>query len=472
MKLNKGGRFLKKLISFVTFITVLFSTIIIQAASPFHDMTENTRFFDEMLYLYNESIIQGYSNGHFGPSDVVTRGDAAIMIGRALSYDGKKRESSFSDVSEHMNASGYIEQAVEQGVISGYPDGTFRPYDTVTRGQLAIFLTRAFQYDTHSSTTFSDVSPSMKASDSIARLVGAQITAGYPDGTFRPNEKVTRSQFSAFLARSLNDDFITVIEQPTKQGLATFHFIDVGQGDATLIETPSKKVILIDGGIQKEGKNVANYIRSLGYDALDQVIATHPHADHIGGLQTIVEEFPIKEWIDSGKPHTSQTYLRLLRTIDEKDIPFRIAQTGDQWSFDDGMTFKVLYANPNAKTINDASIVVQATYGDIQTLLTGDAERPAEQQLVEQYGTHLRSDILKAGHHGSQTSSIEPFIRLVQPKVAILSYGKDNKYGHPHREVVERFERYGTKLYHTAIHGTIRLQASEAIYNIETEYAS
>ena len=443
MKLNKGGRFLKKLISFVTFITVLFSTIIIQAASPFHDMTENTRFFDEMMYLHNESIIQGYSNGHFGPSDVVTRGDAAIMIGRALSYDGKKRESSFSDVSEHMNASGYIAQAV-----------------------------RAFQYDTHSSTTFSDVSPSMKASDSIARLVGAQITAGYPDGTFRPNEKVTRSQFSAFLARSLNDDFITVIEQPTKQGLATFHFIDVGQGDATLIETPSKKVVLIDGGIQKEGKKVANYIRSLGYDALDQVIATHPHADHIGGLQTIVEEFPIKEWIDSGKPHTSQTYLRLLRTIDEKDIPFRIAQTGDQWSFDDGMTFKVLYANPNAKTINDASIVVQATYGDIQTLLTGDAERPAEQQLVEQYGTHLRSDILKAGHHGSQTSSIEPFIRLVQPKVAILSYGKDNKYGHPHREVVERFERYGTKLYHTAIHGTIRLQASEAIYNIETEYAS
>lgn len=463
---------MKKLSSLFIIFALLFSTILVQASSPFHDMTEKTRFYNEMLYLHNESIIQGYPNGNFGPHDVVTRGDAAMMIGRALSYDRTMRESTFSDVTKEMRASGYIEQAVDNGVISGYPDGTFRPYEQVTRGQLAIFLARAFQYEENTETTFTDVTPTMKASESISRLVGAHITAGYPDGTFRPNERVTRGQFSAFLARSLNDDFIKVIEEPTSKGLATFHFIDVGQGDATLIETPSKKVVLIDGGIQKEGNTVARYIRSLGYQHIDQIVATHPHADHIGGLQTMIEQFTVGEWIDSGKVHTSQTYLRLLRTIDEKDIPFRIAQTGDRWSFDDGMTFNILYANSNAQTINDASVVVQATHGNIRTLLTGDAEKLAEEQLVKQQATQLPSDILKAGHHGSRTSSTEPFIRLVQPKIAVLSYGEGNRYGHPHKEVVDRFNRYGTTLYHTAKDGTIRIQSSGVIYNVETEHAS
>ncbi|WP_071393457.1 S-layer homology domain-containing protein [Bacillus tuaregi] len=177
------------------------------AGATFSDLTEEHRFFDEMVYLEEEGIITGFPDGTFRPEGVVTRGAVAIMIGRALDLNGEQRATKFTDVGPGQAASGYIASAVEKGIIQGYPDGTYKPNETVTRGQMAIFLSRAFELTVEVDAPFKDISPSMISYPYIKRIIAENLTQGYPDNTFRPNDKVTRAQFSAFLARALNDDF-------------------------------------------------------------------------------------------------------------------------------------------------------------------------------------------------------------------------------------------------------------------------
>ncbi|MBD7909399.1 S-layer homology domain-containing protein [Sporosarcina gallistercoris] len=174
------------------------------AASKFTDVTKTNQFQDEIQYLTGKKIISGFSNGTFKPKAEVTRGDAAIMIGRLKNLDGTKRPSKFKDVNKDSAASGYITSAVAKGYITGYADGTFRPNEILTRGDMAIILTRALDLRLGSMQSFSDVSDRMKASEAIYNIAGEFITGGYADGTFRPYDKVTREQFSAFLARALS----------------------------------------------------------------------------------------------------------------------------------------------------------------------------------------------------------------------------------------------------------------------------
>ncbi|WP_052343680.1 S-layer homology domain-containing protein [Bacillus massiliigorillae] len=169
----------------------------------FKDVSTQYTFYEEINYLVNRSIISGYPDGTFKPGKSVTRAEAAIMIGRALGFDGKQTVTSFPDVSSSSVASGYIQAAVNAGIIQGFPDGTYRPSEPVTRGQLAIFLSRGFELTETTTVTFKDVSKTSAAYEYIGRLVAANITLGYEDNTFRPNEAVTRGQFSAFLTRTL-----------------------------------------------------------------------------------------------------------------------------------------------------------------------------------------------------------------------------------------------------------------------------
>lgn len=177
------------------------------SAQGFTDIHKGTNFYDEMLYLYNEGIIQGFDNGEFRPGVAVNRAQAAIMIGRVLGYSDEPRESSFTDVGKSTTGSGYIQTAYENGIISGYGDNTFRPGETVTRGQMAIFLARALDMKDEAVVPFSDVSIQMEAYRSIRQIISFGVTEGYTDGTFQPEKQVTRAQFSAFLARAVSDDF-------------------------------------------------------------------------------------------------------------------------------------------------------------------------------------------------------------------------------------------------------------------------
>ncbi|MCM0625266.1 MBL fold metallo-hydrolase [Lysinibacillus sp. OL1_EC] len=247
------------------------------------------------------------------------------------------------------------------------------------------------------------------------------------------------------------------------------HFIDVGQGDSILIESPSGKTMLIDGGVKGAGQQIVSYLKELGINKLDIVVATHPDADHIGGLIPVLDNMTIEQFYDSGKVHTSQTFEEMLTRIDEKNIPYHVPKIGDDIEFDKDVNVKVLNANDQATDNNDASIVLKMTYGNVSFLLTGDAGVALEKEML-QYD--VKATVLKAGHHGSNTSSSEEFIQAVKPKVAILSYGEDNKYGHPHAEVVDRLQAIGSKIYATADLGTITVSTDGVNYTVNGKETS
>jgi len=247
------------------------------------------------------------------------------------------------------------------------------------------------------------------------------------------------------------------------------HFIDVGQGDSILIESPNGKTMLIDGGVKGAGQQVVSYLKELGVNKLDQVVATHPDADHIGGLIPVLQAIPIEQFYDSGKVHTSQTFEEMLMAIDEKNIPYYVPKTGDLIEFDKDVQVKVLNANEHATDNNDASIVLKVVYGNVSFLLTGDAGISLEKEMMQ---NDVTATILKAGHHGSNTCSSEEFIHAVKPEVTILSYGEDNKYGHPHAEVVDRLQAIGSNIYATADLGTIMVATDGVNYTVNGKEAS
>jgi len=244
------------------------------------------------------------------------------------------------------------------------------------------------------------------------------------------------------------------------------HFIDVGQGDSIFIESPNGKTMLVDGGVKGAGQKVVSYLKELGVNKLDIVVATHPDADHIGGLISVLNSIDIGQFYDSGKVHTSQTFEEMLTLIDTKNIPYNIPKTGDRIAFDDDINVKVLNANENATDNNDASIVLKLAYGNVSFLLTADAGIALEKEMIQD---DVKATILKAGHHGSNTSSSAEFIQVVHPEVTILSYGEGNKYGHPHAEVVERLQAIGSKIYATAEAGNVIVSTDGVNYDVNSK---
>ena len=409
------------------------------ASTEFTDVHPSYNFYDEVIYLYDRGIISGYGNGKFKPNAVVTRDAAAAMIGRALKLDGTQRNTTFSDVGASNYASGYIDSAVKQGIISGYADGTYRPKEPVTRGQMAIFLARAFKLTNEAHVYFSDVSPSITAYSSIKKILAFGITTGYADNTYRPNKQLTRGDFSAFLARALNDSF--KVKPPISSGKLAVHFLDVGQGDSSLLITPNGKTILIDGGKQTAGEKVVSYLKAAGVTSIDYIVATHPDADHIGGLIPVLNQIPVKKVIDSGKSHTSQTYMDYLTLIDQKNIPFHVASIGEYIDADPAIKIQVLNSGEGSTDNNDASVVLKITHGAKSFLFTGDAGVETEANMVSNFD--VNADVLKVSHHGSETGSSQVFLNEVTPTWAVLSFGEGNSYGHPDSVVVNRLVEMG-----------------------------
>lgn len=256
-------------------------------------------------------------------------------------------------------------------------------------------------------------------------------------------------------------------EEPLKE--MAVHFIDVGQGDSIFIEAPNGKTMLIDGGVKGAGKEVVAYLKAQGVNRLDYVVAIHPDADHIGGLISVLNSISIKEFIDSGKVHTSQTYEEMLSLIQAKNIKFTIPEAGDEIQLEDNLTVEVLAADETASDNNDASIVLRAEYQNISFLLMGDADHGVEQELLQK-GTDVQATILKAGHHGSNTSSSPKFVEAVSPLATILSYGQDNKYGHPHAEVIDILQNVNSEIYSTAEAGTIVITTDGVTYDIDAQH--
>ncbi|MBI4334385.1 MAG: MBL fold metallo-hydrolase [Chloroflexi bacterium] len=253
------------------------------------------------------------------------------------------------------------------------------------------------------------------------------------------------------------------------QGLQV-HFIDVGQGDAILVRGPEGETVLIDGGEAEPG--VLSHLRREHVIKLDALVTTHPHSDHVGGLIAVLKEIPVKEvWVD-GQVHTTRTYENLLDAIDRSGAVFKEARRGGEIKAGK-LTFKILHPTtpflegPDA--LNNNSVVLHLTYGQISFLLTGDAETEAEKSILA-YTGDLKATVLKLGHHGSRTSTSEAFLQAVRPELAVYMAGAGNPYGHPHRQTLTRLRRLNVKVYGTDNNGTVVISSADGVnYSVSTE---
>ena len=244
-------------------------------------------------------------------------------------------------------------------------------------------------------------------------------------------------------------------------------FLDVGQGDAVAVRTPAGRWLLVDAGLIDDNydageRRVLPYLRSRGATRIEAMVLTHPHADHIGGASAVLRSLPVERLIEPGLPYGSPVYLDVLRVAEARGVAWSAARQ-DRTLRIDGVDVTFLW--PAADVLdavsdaNDISAVVLLRYGAFSLLLTGDAGEDVEHRLVARYGRNLRAAVLKAGHHGSRTSSSPAFLEAVAPGLAVLSLGRRNEYGHPHAEVVERLEARGTEVARTDLDGTVVVRA-------------
>jgi competence protein ComEC len=236
-------------------------------------------------------------------------------------------------------------------------------------------------------------------------------------------------------------------------------FLNIGQGDAALIEATNGNQILIDGGpnkiILKElGRKMSFFDRFL-----DLVIETHPDKDHIGGLPEVIKRFSIGAFIEPGVESENSIDDELQKRIKDKNISSFLARAGQVIDMGDGSYLKILFPDRDVSGLetNDASIVAQYVFGDTCFLFTGDSPEKIENYLVEVYGSELECNVLKVGHHGSKTSTGEIYIKNVNPEFAIISAGKNNSYNHPNSEVIERLTKSNIKILSTIELGTIKM---------------
>lgn len=246
------------------------------------------------------------------------------------------------------------------------------------------------------------------------------------------------------------------------------HYIDVGQGDSILIETPRGKRILMDAGDPKQGKRILSYLKKRNIKSLDLVIATHPDIDHIGGLITVLHKIKVHKIIDSGKIYDTHTYKKYIKLIKDQKIAYDRVEREAEINIDALVQIDVLNATKE-KTVgnNEASIAIKIQYKEFVFLFMADVGIEQEKQMMKQYD--MEADILKVGHHGSRTSTSETFIEAVQPQVAILTYGKQNTYGHPVRDVLHHLWRMNVNVFSTAVYGDITIQTDGSGYYLFTE---
>ena len=238
-------------------------------------------------------------------------------------------------------------------------------------------------------------------------------------------------------------------------------FFDVGQGDAIFIETPARRQVLIDGG--PSARILAKLAGQMSFwdDYIDIVILTHPDADHISGLVDVLKRHHIGIFIHPGVSRPTVEYQEILKIIQEKKIPTLVARQGARVKFGDGAVAEILWPPGNlvfdASDSNRSSVVIKFSLGSKSFLFAGDAEIREEQGIMVFAGEYLKSDVLKIGHHGSKNASSPLFLATVRPALAVISAGRNNRYGHPHEDVLERLEDIGSRILRTDFLGDVKI---------------
>lgn len=237
------------------------------------------------------------------------------------------------------------------------------------------------------------------------------------------------------------------------------HFIDVGQGDSELVQLPDGKVMLIDAGEASAGATVVSYLQSQGIEKIDYLVATHPHADHIGGMEAVLEAFEVCEvWMPDATENTS-TYIGFLDAVKQKDIPVERAEAGK--TIDDSVDYDIDVLGPESNVqsdnMNDYSVIIRVSYDRTKMLFTGDA---TAQEIIDANPGNI--DVLKAAHHGSEAGTNAALLGVLKPATVIMSYAEGNEHGHPDQSVLDAIKTAGATAYSTAANGNIVITSGQA----------
>lgn len=249
----------------------------------------------------------------------------------------------------------------------------------------------------------------------------------------------------------------------TPSGQMKVHIINVGQGDSILIQFHNGQTMLIDAG---PDDSVLSYLNQQGIKKINYLVATHPHADHIGGMAAVIRTFDIEKVYMPRVSHTSKTYENVLLAIKSKGLRISSAKAGVTILDQNGLKANfVAPCSSSYDNLNNYSAVIKIRHGNTSFLLTGDAEAESEQQMLS---SNLKADVLKVGHHGSNSSTTSSFIKAVSPKYAVISCGAGNQYGHPHQEVLSRLSSAGVKIYRTDTNGTVIFTSDGKTLTVKT----
>ncbi len=435
----------------------------------------------EAPYVYDlvgRGILSGYGDGTFGPRDTVKRAEyAKMLVGITKTPTGNSISSAYTDVPTWEWYFPYV--CASHDFISGFTDAngvlTFKPENDATREVVTVALVKALGIDLskytdptgYLSSRFSDVDTiSTHNRVYIAAAVDKGYITGDTEGTFRGQDSIIRAEVVAVLCRAFPND--STGTTPAVNASLTAFFMDVGQGDACFIELPGGKTMLIDAGTSKAEESILAFLKNQGCTHLDYVIVTHPHADHIGSMTAVLNQVSVGTLYMPEVATNTKTYERLLDTILAKNIPVVAAKAGVSISGMDSVTATFLGPVDDTDDLNNASAVLRLSLGEIDFLLTGDAEEPAE-SLMLNHGLALDAEVLKVGHHGSSTSSSAVFLTAVKPEVAVISCGAGNSYGHPHGETLDVLSSLGTTVYRTDLCGMVTITTNGQEIQVKTE---
>lgn len=264
---------------------------------------------------------------------------------------------------------------------------------------------------------------------------------------------------------------------PASGGELRVHVLDVGQADSILIVSPEGKTALVDAGNPGGGKKVLEAMNRLGVKQIDLLIATHAHADHIGGADEVIKQTTVAAVLDSKVPNTTKNYQDFLAAIEERGVKYIGAEPEQNFDLGGGVRIFVLapiqpyftkdQLRSGGNEPNANSVVARLDYGDFSMLLTGDAEAQTEERMMSK-GANIQTRVLKVGHHGSKYASSEEFLKRGKFEAAIISNGADNRYGHPSQEVLDRLKALGIKIYRTDLQGEISVTSKGQGYQIKT----
>lgn len=283
-----------------------------------------------------------------------------------------------------------------------------------------------------------------------------------------------------FLLRTLRKKETPQTTPPSGDELQV-HVLNVGQGDSILIIAPGGKTVLVDAGVPGSGKVVMDALNRYGVRQIDLMVATHAHADHIGGADEVLKAVKVTTVLDSKVPNATKNYEDFLAAIKQTGAAYVGATPGQKFDLGGGAALSVLAPiqpffkqsdiRSGGNEPNANSVVTRLDYGDFSLLLTGDAEAETEERIMSN-GGNVTAKVLKVGHHGSKYASSEKFLRQGRFEAAIISDGADNRYGHPSQEALDRFRKLNLKLYRTDLEGEITIISRGHGYEIKTERAA